>query len=145
MERAEAQNRLNSIKERLLVVARVQEGDEPDENPTELLRELNLVSARIDELVTAINETNSSTAFDSTRNLTAALAEREGLLRMRRLYGDIAKAAGERRDRYSHGEIRYVATLPVAELRAKADEISKQYRELDTKIQHLNWSTELVS
>lgn len=144
MERAEAQNRLRSLKERLLVVARVQEGDEPAENPTELLRELDRVSARIDELVQAINETNSATAFDSTRNLTAALAERDGLLRRRRLYSEIAQAAGQRQDRYSHGEIRYIATLPVSELRATADDLSKQYRELDTKIQQINWSTGLV-
>ncbi len=39
-ERAQAQERLNSLHERLLTVARVQEGDTPDEDPQELLREL---------------------------------------------------------------------------------------------------------
>ena len=32
-ERAQAQERLNSLHERLLTVARVQEGDTPDEDP----------------------------------------------------------------------------------------------------------------
>ncbi|MEJ4107246.1 hypothetical protein V5S92_10735, partial [Corynebacterium accolens] len=36
-------------------------------------------------------------------------------------------------------------TLPVAELRKRVDDLSKQYRELDTRIQQLNWNTELIT
>lgn len=142
-ERAQAQERLNSLHERLLTVARVQEGDTPDEDPQELLRELDGVAGRIDELVQAINATNIATAFDEKMNLMEALALRDGLLRKRRIYHDLAQRAGTRSDRYSRTEIKFVSTIPVAELRKRVDDLSKQYRELDTRIQQLNWNTEL--
>ena len=142
-ERAQAQERLNSLHERLLTVARVQEGDTPDEDPQELLRELDGVAGRIDELVQAINATNIATAFDEKRNLMEALALRDGLLRKRRIYHDLAQRAGTRSDRYSRTEIKFVSTIPVADLRKRVDDLSKQYRELDTRIQQLNWNTEL--
>ena len=142
-ERAQAQERLNSLHERLLAVVRVQEGDTPEEDPQELLRELDGVAGRIDELVQAINATNSATAFDEKMNLMEALALRDGLLRKRRIYHDLAQRAGTRSDRYSRTEIKFVSTIPVADMRKRVDDLSKQYRELDTRIQQLNWNTEL--
>lgn len=47
-ERAEAQARLESLRERLMSVARVQEGDVPDEDPAVLLAEAEAVARRID-------------------------------------------------------------------------------------------------
>ena len=76
--------------------------------------------------------------------MTDAIARRDGLLRARRLYNAVADAASTRQDRYSRNEIRYVSTLSVADLRASADRLSKEYRELDTRIQQLNWTTELL-
>ncbi|OUJ22229.1 DIP1984 family protein [Corynebacterium kefirresidentii] len=142
-ERAQAQERLNNLHERLLTVARVQEGDTPEEDPQELLRELDGVAGRIDELVQAINATNIATAFDEKMNLMEALALRDGLLRKRRIYHDLAQRAGTRSDRYSRNEIKFVSTIPVADMRKRVDDLSKQYRELDTRIQQLNWNTEL--
>ena len=144
-ERAQAQERLNSLHERLLTVARVQEGDTPDEDPQELLRELDGVAGRIDELVQAINATNIATAFDEKMNLMEALALRDGLLRKRRIYQGLAEQAGARQDRYSRSEIKFVATVPVPKLRERADDLARQYRELDTRIQQLNWNTELIT
>lgn len=43
-ERAEAQARLESLRERLMSVARVQEGDVPDEDPAVLLAEAEAVA-----------------------------------------------------------------------------------------------------
>ena len=51
--------------------------------------------------------------------------------------------AGTRSDRYSRNEIKFVSTISVADMRKRVDDLSKQYRELDTRIQQLNWNTEL--
>ena len=142
-ERAQAQERLNSLHERLLAVVRVQEGDTPEEDPQELLRELDGVTERIDELVQAINATNIATAFDEKMNLMEALALRDGLVRKRRIYHDLAQRADTRSDRYSRNEIKFVSTISVADMRKHVDDLSKQDRELDTRIQQLNWNTEL--
>lgn len=142
--RAEAQDRLNKVQERLISVARVQEGDTPEENPQTLLSEGEGLLEEIEALVRRINYTNSRTNFDEQTTLTDAIARRDGLLRARRLYNAVADAASTRQDRYSRNEIRYVSTLSVADLRASADRLSKEYRELDTRIQQLNWTTELL-
>lgn len=142
--RAEAQDRLNKVQERLISVARVQEGDTPEENPQALLSEGEALLEEIEALVRRINYTNSRTNLDEQTTLTDAIARRDGLLRARRLYNAVADAASTRQDRYSRNEIRYVSTLSVADLRASADRLSKEYRELDTRIQQLNWTTELL-
>lgn len=142
--RAEAQDRLNKVQERLIAVARVQEGDTPEEDPQALLREGQALLEEIETLVRRINHTNSRTGLDEQTTLTDAIARRDSLLRARRLYNAVADAASTRQDRYSRNEIRYVSTLSVAELRATTDRLSKDYRELDTRIQQLNWTTELL-
>jgi uncharacterized coiled-coil protein SlyX len=37
-----------------------------------------------------------------------------------------------------------VATVPVAQLQKQIDQLAKRFREVDTKLQELNWKTELV-
>lgn len=140
--RAEAQDRLNSLTQRLTQGALIQEGDTPVEDPAELLAEAAHLLQEIETLVRRINHTNSQTPFEGA-SLTDAIARRDALLRTRRLYAQVADAASARQDRYSRSEVRYVPTVDVAALRKMADDASKAYRELDTKIQQLNWSTEL--
>lgn len=141
--RAEAQDRLNSITQRLTQGALIQEGDTPVEDPAELLAEAARLLQEIETLVRRINHTNSQTPFEGA-TLTDAIARRDALLRARRLYAQVADAGSARRDRYSRSEVRYVPTVDVGSLRKMADDAAKAYRELDTKIQQLNWSTQLL-
>ena len=60
-ERADLQARLSEIKIRLDCNAKVQEGDEPAEQPAELLEELERTVSRLEELMVKINLTNSRT------------------------------------------------------------------------------------
>lgn len=143
-ERAEAQNRLLRLTERLKAVARIQEGDTPDENPAELLAEVAALYTKVEDLIRRINATNTATVFDGTMSLTDAIAKRDVALQRRRFYTNLADAAGARQDRFSRSEIKYVATVDVGELRTKADQAAKEYRLLDTRIQQLNWATELL-
>ena len=140
--RAEAQDRLNKLHERLVQGAVIQEGDTPAEDPDEMLAEVAHLLDEIESLVRRINHTNAQTLFEGA-TLTDAIARRDALLRARRMYAQIADAASVSQNRYSRTEIRFVPTVDVAALRKMADDASKAYRELDTKIQQLNWSTEL--
>ena len=47
-------------------------------------------------------------------------------------------------DRYSKSEVRFVATMSVGKLQVGVDQLAKRYRELDTRLQELNWTTELI-
>ncbi|WIM67554.1 DIP1984 family protein [Corynebacterium breve] len=142
-ERAEANNRLSQLKGRLATVARVQEGDAPDENPQALLDEAERLLARIEELVRRINLTNAQVMVGEM-TMTEALAQRDHLLAKRRLLTEFADRAAARQDRYTVSEVKYVATVDIRALRSRADEASKRYRELDLLIQQVNWSTQLL-
>jgi hypothetical protein len=96
------------------------------------------------ELIQSINRTNARTAFDEQRTISDAIAERDVAGKKRDLLAGVAEAAGTRQDRYSKSEVKFVATVSVAQLRKQIDGLSKSFRELDTRIQELNWKTELV-
>ena len=46
--------------------------------------------------------------------------------------------------RFGKNEIRTIRTVDIRELHKELDKYSKQLRELDLKIQELNWTVELV-
>jgi hypothetical protein len=140
-ERSDCQKRIKVIKSRLATSARIQE---PAEDSSELLSEADRIHARLLELISAINRTNSRTAFSDEPTISDAIAERDVLGKRRDFLADVAGSGSSRWDRYSRSEVRYVMTVPVGKLRADADQLAKQYRQLDLRIQELNWKTELI-
>lgn len=144
IRRADSQKRFEQVKARLLVNAKVQEGDVPAETPTELLAELSRVANELLEFIKRINKTNSVTAFTDRETLSDALAERDVLKLQRVAYAELAQTAAISQGRYTRSEVKFVATVNVAEIQRHADELAKNYRELDARIQELNWQTELV-
>jgi hypothetical protein len=143
-ERSECQTKLEEIKKRLARSVRVQEGEQPAENSTELLNESERVFTRLLNLIRAINRTNARTAFDSERTISDAIAERDITGKRRDFLSDVTDVASTRQDRYSKSEVKFVATVSISQLQKQVDQLSKQFRELDTRLQELNWQTELA-
>jgi hypothetical protein len=143
-ERGDCQKRIEELKKRLARCARVQEGEKPAEDSAELLAETALIFNRLLYLVKAINRTNATTAFDHGKTVSDALAEREIAGKRKDFLAHIAESASTRQDRYSKSEVKFIATVSVGELQKQADRLSKEFRELDTRIQELNWKTEIV-
>lgn len=142
--RADCQKRFEQLKQRLLTSAKVQEGDEPPENPNELLAELERVSNELTDLIKRINKTNSMTTYAEGKSLSDALAERDVLALRRTVYADLAQAASVRQDRYSKSEVKFKSTVNVPEIQKRSDELAKTYREMDSRIQEINWRTDLI-
>nr|WP_076388717.1 DIP1984 family protein [Vaginimicrobium propionicum] len=142
-QRADITRRIDQLRIRLTGVARVQEGESPDEDPAALLNEINNLLGQLEVLIRRINATNSRTLFEDVGTLTDALARRDVLAKKREILVSVADAAATRQDRFSRQEIKYVATMNVTQLRSEADEAARAYRDLDTEIQRINWSTEL--
>ena len=143
-ERSDCQTRLEELKKRLVRSARVQEGEQPAEDSAELVSESERVFSRLLELISAINRTNAKTAFGQGRTISDAIAERDVTGKKRDFLSGIADAASTRQDRYSKSEVRFVATISIAQLQKEVDLLSKQFRELDTRLQELNWQTDLM-
>ncbi len=143
--RADAQKRIQQLRERLARSARVQEGDTAPENPQELLDEANRVIADWREVVKKINRTNAHTAFDESRTLTDALADRDALSTEHSILTNLlAQAAGQGAPQYGYSPIKYFRAVDVAVVQKRADDLARRFRELDSCIQALNWTIDLI-
>ncbi len=140
--RSDCQKRLEQLKARLLLSAKVQEGDSPPEDPQALLTEVERIAAELERLIRQINATNAATDF-KPGTLSDALARRDVLSIRRKIYVELAAAAVVQQNAYSKSEVRFKSTVSVAALQKTADDLARQYRELDARIQEANWQTEL--
>ena len=142
-ERADIQRRLSELSNRLANNAKVQEGDSPAEDPQALLSEMDSMIARLETLIYRINMTNSKAGSDGV-SMTMLLARRDCMKKRLAMLRGFLDCASSKVERYSRAEIAVRSTVDVAALQKQADGISKQLRELDEKIQELNWTTELL-
>ena len=142
--RADHRKRVEQLRERLKLSALVQEGEEPAEDPQELLSELKRLLDEMTLLVQRINRTNLLVSLPDGRTLTNALAERDTLALYYSVLQNTADAATPKADRLCRAEIRKVPTVKVATLRKQMDEIARSRRELDTLIQSVNWTVDLA-
>ena len=140
--RADAQKRIEHLKQRLIRNAKVQEGDAPAEDPTELLAELERLADDLTGLIQRINRTNGRTILDGAA-LSDALARRDVLGVRQAVFRDLAQAATVDHGRYSRSEVKFVSTVAVAAIQRRADDLARERRELDARIQEINWTTEL--
>ena len=141
--RADSQKRIRQLGERLALSAVVQEGEQPPENPQELLAELDRLLAQLRTLITRINRTNARATLESGMTLTEALAQRDTLNLQSSILRNFARAASETTERYRPTEIRVLPTVDVAPLRRQLDSLAQQHRELDVAIQAANWTIDL--
>ena len=91
-----------------------------------------------------INATNLATEFTPGTTLTDALAWRDSLRLRHRARVELADAATAPPNRYSRSEILRVSAVDVRGLRREADDLARELRELDNRVQELNWTTEVV-
>jgi hypothetical protein len=143
--RADAQKRIEQIKQRLLNNAKVQEGDEPGESPNELISELETLASELTALIQNINRTNVTTHLDNGQTIADALAARDILKLKHGSYRDLAQAATiTQGGRFTRSEIKFVSTVNISEIQQTADRLAREHRELDAIIQAINWNTDLV-
>lgn len=145
VRRADIQKRVEQLRERLKLSVLVQEGEQPPEDPRELLAELDRLLDELSGLIAQINRTNLAAALPDGTTLTEALAQRDVLKLRQSVLKSTADATVNPLGRYSRSEIKSVAAIDVAALRQRVDEVARQYRQLDTAIQALNWAIELVA
>lgn len=145
MIRADLQSRIAHIKRRVLGNVKVQEGDKPTEEPEVLLREIDILTEEFKNLVKRINHTNISSQFSEDATMTDALAERDALAVRRNVYHELLESLSQQQtSRRGRLEIKFTITVDVPEMQKRYDDIARQYRQLDMKIQERNWQIDLL-
>ena len=132
--RADLQKRVIRLKVRLKDSAKIQEGD-----VKELYPELDNTLAELEELIYRINETNIRTMHEG-ENLTRLMARKDVLTQRVSLMRDVLKHVVENDTRYGRNEVKYIRLVDVSALRKETDNYASQLRELDMRIQSLNWT-----
>ena len=142
-QRSDLQTRIRQLESRLMNNAQVQEGEQPAEDPQDLLRELEEDYARLEALICAINRTNGAVRTEDGHTLSDLLARRDclrGRLGILRNFLDSASALVQRR---TASEIRVHSAVDVRGLQKQVDGLAQELRLLEETIQERNWTTEL--
>jgi uncharacterized coiled-coil DUF342 family protein len=141
--RADLQKRMAQLADRLYDNATVQEGEQPAEDPKELLAEYEDCIVQLEDLMARINRTNCETRTPHG-TLTELLAHRDCLKMRVETYRNFLTSASSLTHRATRSEIRIMSAVSVPEYRKKADALARELRETDNVIQSANWTTELL-
>lgn len=144
MVRSDLQKRLHSLQSRLNKNVLVQEGDEPNENPAQLLAEIFATQESLHELIIKIHKTNASVVFDDGRDLLSVLSQRDTLMAKHKTISTMLEHTSKEPDRYSYREIKWQTTIDVEGYQRQADDIALELRQLNIDIQAKNWAVELL-
>jgi hypothetical protein len=143
--RSQLQVKFQQLRERLKASALVQEGEAPPEDPNVLLADLESVAGELEQLIARINKTNLATSLGDGMTVTEALARRDHLAWLLSALHQVAETASVVQARYGKAELCMLRTIEVVKLRQRADDLAKERRMLDARIQEVNWLTELVA
>ena len=144
--RAESSRRIEQLRGRIVDNARYQEGEEPAEDAANLLAQTGEACTELESLIRRINRTNTAARLGAG-TITDALARRDVLKLQHSIITSAADAAAGRERGWSRqlrSELAFISALPVADLRAQADDVARRIRELDVEIQRTNWEADLL-
>mgnify|MGYP000452753273 CR=1 FL=1 len=144
IERKAIKTKMEEIKKRIYQNAQVQDGDSPTESPLMLIEELNQEVKAFEKIVNQINKTNVKILLENNLTMAEALIQRDMLRYRHFIVANLADKATPTTERYSQREIKFIPTVDVAQIRKSADEIAKECRQLDMKIQQANWLNDLL-
>jgi hypothetical protein len=116
--RADYQKRHAQLTQRIMRNAKVQEGDEPAEDPSTLVTESERVAADLVRIIQQINLTNSRTDMGADGTLSDAIATRDVLRLRQAVFRDLAANATTVQARSTRSEVRLSVwlTLPRCKL-----------------------------
>jgi len=142
-ERAALDRDIYQLGERLERNVLIQEGEQPTEDPSELKRQLDACLNRLEYLIQRINLTNSSIKIEG-KTLTELIARRDVLQKKLSHYKDIVEEASRGTPRARNTEIKILPIISVKEWQKEIDGMSKELRQLENKIQQMNWTADLI-
>ena len=134
--RADINREIDQLESRISNNMLVQDGESPNEKPSDLFNEL-------DDLITRINLTNAVVKVNG-KTLTQLIAEKDVLTRKIAVYKTAVYQASLNTSRARNTEIKVLPTINVQSFQKEIDRMSRQLRETDNAIQSTNWTADLI-
>lgn len=108
-----------------------------------MLVDASVVIDELEKLVTRINTVNLVSTLPDGGSLTEAIAHRDSLAQRHSLIQAAIGATQKEPERYSVREIKWIAAVDVVKLQKQSEDLARQIRELNARIQETNWKVEL--
>lgn len=137
--RSDLMKKIEHLQNRIRPVLIVSDDKKPQEDPDKLLAQLRKAIQDLEILVVRINSTNNGTQIKGEGSLMEALAKRDALKMLSEKLRNIRYAAQVN----NSGEANLKTTIDIKKLQIEMDQTGRAFREIDSKIQELNWLTEL--
>lgn len=137
--RADLMKKIEHLQNRIRPVLIVSDDRLPQEDPDKLLAQLRKTIQDLESIVIRINKTNNVTKVEGEGFLMEALAKRDSLKMLSEKLRNIRYAAQIN----NSGENNLKTTINIKKLQAEMDQTGRSFREIDSKIQEINWQTEL--
>ena len=137
--RADLLKKIEHLQNRIKPVLIVSDDKLPQEDPDELLAQLRKAIQDLEALIIRINKTNNETHIEGEGLLMEALARRDSLKMLSERLRNIRQAA----QIYNNGDTNLTTTISIKKLQIEMDQTGRAFREIDSKIQEINWLTAL--
>lgn len=137
--RADLMKKIEHLQNRIRPVLIVSDDKQPQEDPEKLLAQLRKAILDLETIVVRINKTNNETIVEGEGRLMEALAKRDSLKMLAEKLRTIRYAAQIN----NSGDSNLKTTISIKKLQIEMDQTGRAFREIDSKIQEINWLTEL--
>lgn len=137
--RADLMKKIEHLQNRIRPVLIVSDDKLPQEDPVELIAKLRKAIQDLEDLVIRINKTNNETTIEGAGSLMEALAKRDSLKMLSEKLRNIRYAAQIN----NSGDSNLKTTIDIKKLQMEMDQTGRAFREIDSKVQEINWNTEL--
>ena len=137
--RADLLKKIEHLQNRIRPVLIVSDDKLPQEDPDKLLAQLRKAIRDLESLIIRINKTNNETNVEGEGLLMEALAKRDSLKMLSEKLRNIRNAAQIN----NSGDSNLKTTISIKKLQIEMDQTGRAFREIDSKIQEINWLTEL--
>lgn len=137
--RADLMKKIEHLQNRIRPVLIVSDNKTPQEDPIKLLAQLRKAIQDLEAIIIRINKTNNETQIEGVGPLMEALAKRDSL----KLLSEKLRIIRESAQINNMGYNNQKATVDIKDLQTEIDQTGRAFREIDSKIQEINWLTEL--
>lgn len=137
--RADLMKKIEHLQNRIIPVLIVSDNKIPQEDPVKLMAQLRNTIQELESLVIRINRTNNATIVEVEGVLMEALAKRDSLKLLSEKLRNIRFAAQIN----NSGDKNLKTTIDIKNLQIEMDQTGRAFREIDSKIQGMNWLTDL--
>lgn len=137
--RADLLKKIEHLQLRIFPSLIVSEDRLPQEDPEKLIAQLRKTISDLESVVIRINKTNNKTVVEGEGSMMEALAKRDSLKMLSERLRNIRHAAQIN----NTGDKILKTTIDIKKLQAELDQTGRAFREIDSKIQEINWLTEL--